>query len=159
MIKAAYKSSLFWPSPQLLSLPITSSNYIVKIIQSLYDMQKVNIIWFVIYHLHYKDKLSNPTWSFIFAANNLHSIYSLDNFSMIAICIIKSGLVIKKRELLKTLLIFFLSLFSIFVFFFQLDTFQIYNYVKAVIQLDILQNMFGNSQIFNNIYSCGYVQI
>lgn len=66
----------------------------------LYDVQKANITWCTIYHLHYKNKLSNLTQNFIFAMDNLHFLYSLSNLLITPIYTTKLGLVIKKEELL-----------------------------------------------------------
>ena len=43
----------------------------------LYLIYQKQAYWFAIYHLLYKDKLSNLTQSFVFAGDNLHSLYSL----------------------------------------------------------------------------------
>lgn len=56
MTKSVYKPSLLRPPPQLLSLPVTSSNYIVKVMKPFYNMQETSITRFAIYHLYYKEK-------------------------------------------------------------------------------------------------------
>lgn len=98
MKKLVYKPSLFRPSPQLLSSRAASSNYIVKVMKLLYDVQEASITRFAIYYPHYKNKLSNLTWSFIFATDNLHSLCNLSNLSTAFIYATKLGLVIKKWE-------------------------------------------------------------
>ena len=99
MTNSLYKPFLLQPILQLLSPPAASSNYIVKVMKPLYDVQEASITRFAIYHPHYKDKLSHPTWNFVFATDNLHSVCSLGNLSMAAA---EPGLVMKKRELSKT---------------------------------------------------------
>ncbi len=101
MTKFVYKSSLFQPPLQLLSPPITSSNYIIQIIKPLYDMSEVNIIRFVIYHLYNKNKFHNLTRSFVSVTNNLHFLYSLNNLLMAPTCAIESNLVTKKKKNIK----------------------------------------------------------
>lgn len=61
MTKFVYKLSFFEPSSQLLLLPITLSNYIFKVVKSLFNIQKESITWFAIYHPYYKDKFNNLT--------------------------------------------------------------------------------------------------
>lgn len=56
MTEYKYKSSLLLLSFWLLSLPIALSNYIIKVIKLLYDIQELSIIRFAIYYLHYKNK-------------------------------------------------------------------------------------------------------
>ena len=70
----------------------------------LYDVQKACITRFAIYYPHYKDKLSNLIWSFVFATDNLHSVYSLGNLSIAVTSASEPGLVMKKEELPKTFL-------------------------------------------------------
>ena len=107
MTESTYKTSLFRPPPLLILPPIASSNYIVKVMKSLYDLSEASITWFAIYHLYYKDRLSNTTWTFVCIANCL--ICSLSNpltASLFAYnggdYATKPGLVIKKRELPRT---------------------------------------------------------
>lgn len=64
----------------------------------LYNVQEVSITWFVIYHLYYKNKLTNLTWSFVFTTDYLYSLYSLSNLLMTFAYATKLGLVIKKEE-------------------------------------------------------------
>lgn len=80
-------------------------------------MSEASTTSFVIYHLHYKDKLiGNPNLTF-YTINYLYFLFDLSNFLTIfffiydgSVCIIEPSLVTKKRELLKT----FLNLFSHF---------------------------------------------
>ena len=68
--------------------------------------------WFTNYHLHYKDEqVCNPTLTFICTANCLYFGYNLGNLSTTSFfaynngaCATKLGLVIKKRELPRTVL-------------------------------------------------------
>ena len=102
MTESTYKTSVFRPLPQLISPPVTSSNYIVKIMKLLYNMPEISITRFVIYHPYYKDKLRNPTRTLVCIANYLYFICSLDNILTPPACTTKPGLVIKKREPLRT---------------------------------------------------------
>lgn len=110
MTKSIYKSSLLQLFPQLLLSPTILFNHIIKTMKPLYDVWKVNITRFAIYHLHYKDKPSNLTWSFILTSNNLYFLCSLNNLSIAPTCTIKPDLVIKKKNYQKILYIFFLIL-------------------------------------------------
>ena len=93
-----YKTSLLWPPSELISPPAVSSNYIVKVIKLLYDILEASITRFAIYHPHYKDKLSNPTRTFVCTANYLYFICNLDNILTPPACTTKPGLVMKKRK-------------------------------------------------------------
>lgn len=61
-------------------------------------MQEVSITQFTIYYPYYKDKLSNVTRSFVFAANNLHFLCSLSNLSTALAYATEPNLVTKKRK-------------------------------------------------------------
>lgn len=113
MTKSAYKPFLFQPPLQLLSPSATSSNYIIKVIKPLYDMWEASITWFAIYYSHYKDKLSNLIWSFVFAADNPNSLYSLSNLSIASTCATEPGLVTKKRKPPKTSIHFLSDAFQL----------------------------------------------
>ena len=102
MTESTYKTSLLRPPPQLISPPAASANYIVKVMKPLYDMPEASITRFAIYHPHYKDKFSNPTRTFVCAANYLYFICSLDNILTPPTCTTEPGLVMKKREPLRT---------------------------------------------------------
>ena len=66
MIESTYDLFLFRPPPKLLSLFDASSDYIIK---------------FATYHPHYKEKIiSNPTRTFVCAANCLYFSYGWSNF-------------------------------------------------------------------------------
>lgn len=104
MTKSIYKLSLLQPPFQLLLLLATLSNYIIKFMKLLYNMQNVSITWFAIYCLHYKDKLSNITWSFVFVADNFYSLCTLSNLLIAPAYVIELGLVMKKGEQPKTFL-------------------------------------------------------
>lgn len=100
IIEFAHNLFFFRPSLKLLSLCDVLSDCIIKVIAA--------------YHLHYKDKLiSNPTQSFICAANSFYFLYNLENLSTISLLacngayIAEPGLVTKKRKLSKTSLYFF----------------------------------------------------
>ena len=56
MTEFAYKPFLFQPSSQLLP-PAVSSNYIVKVIKSLYNVPETSTKCFAIYYPHYKGEL------------------------------------------------------------------------------------------------------
>ncbi len=99
MTKSVYKPFLLRPPPQLLLLLTISSNYIVKVMKPLYNLQEASITRFAIYYLYYKDKLSNLTRSFVFAVDNLHSLCNLSNLIITLACATKPGLVTKKRKL------------------------------------------------------------
>ena len=66
---------------ELMSLLGNSSDSIVKTIKPLHDVPEASTNRFAIYHPHYKDKFSNQTRSFVFAADNVHSLCSLSNLS------------------------------------------------------------------------------
>lgn len=53
--ESIYKPFFLWSPFQLLSLSAILSNYIIKAIKLLYNIQEVNIIKFAIYYLYYKD--------------------------------------------------------------------------------------------------------
>lgn len=98
MTKSAYKLSLLRPPPQLVSSLTTSSNYIIKVMKPLYNVQEASVTRSAIYHPHYKDKFSNSTRSFFFAADNLHSVCSLSNLSTAPAYAAEPSLVIKKGK-------------------------------------------------------------
>lgn len=114
--KSAYKPFLLQPFSQLLSPSVTLSNYIVQVIKLLYVVQGACITRLVIYHLHYKNKLSNPTQTLVCTISSLYfgcSLGSLGNLSTVSlfghdgrVCVTKLGLVSKKGELPKTALYF-----------------------------------------------------
>lgn len=104
---------------QLLSPSIIISNNIIKIIKLLYNVRKISITWFAIYHLHYKDKLSSLTMSFIFSIDNLHSLYNLCNLPMASLFardsktyVIELGQVTKIENYQKLPYIFFMTLYN-----------------------------------------------
>ncbi len=112
MTKSAYKPSLLRPPLQLLSLPAVSSNYIVKVMKPLYNVQEASITRFAIYHPHYKDKLSNQTRSFVCTVDNFYFLSNFDNLSMASslfvsdcrACAVRLSLVIKKGGTAKNFL-------------------------------------------------------
>ena len=109
MTESAYKPSLL--QPLLLLLPsAASSKYIIKVIEPLSDVLVVSTNRFAIYHPHYKDKfVDNPTRA-LCAVDNFYFLSNFDNFSAASplfasnhrACAIWLGLVVKKKESLKT---------------------------------------------------------
>ena len=97
MTESAYDLFFFRPLPKLLSLTNALFNCVVK---------------FATYHPHYKEKIvSNPTRTFVCAANCLYFLCSWSNLSAAfffahdsGACTTELGLVIKKREPLRTFL-------------------------------------------------------
>lgn len=61
-------------------------------------MPKASINHFAIYYPYYKDKLNNLIRGFIFAADNLHFLYSLSNLLKALAYTTKPDLVIKKKK-------------------------------------------------------------
>ena len=107
MTESTYDPFFFWPLPKLLSLPNISSDCVVK---------------FATYYLHYKKKIvSNPTWTFVCAANYLYFSYDWSNLFLYGwnnlsiafffahnnnFCAAKPGLVTKKGKPPRTFLYF-----------------------------------------------------
>ena len=99
MTESVYDPFFFRPPPKLLSLPNASSDCVVK---------------FATYHLHFKEKIvSNPTQTFICAANCLYFSYGWSNLFLCGwnnlstafflahndgFCTAEPGLVTKKGE-------------------------------------------------------------
>lgn len=98
-----------WSLRKPISLLGGSSDSIVKVIKLLHNVPKANTNRFAIYHLHYKDKLSNLTWSLVCTTNNFYFLSNFNNLSVASplfisnckACATQLGLVIKKGELLE----------------------------------------------------------
>lgn len=80
-------------------------------------MSKSNTNHLATYHLHYKDIVGNPTRTFIYTANCLYFLCYWNNLLAVfflthdcSACTTKPGLVIKKGELPKTLLIYIIDI-------------------------------------------------
>ena len=106
---SAHDTSLLRSPQKLLSLPGVSSDCIVEVMKPLHDVPEASTNRFAIYHPHYKDKFSNQTRSFVFAADNFYFLSNFDNLSAASplfvsdrrACAVRLGLVVKKGEPLK----------------------------------------------------------